>query len=117
MISKRLSQALEIEDDITSKIIFLLGKNILSNISTSNRDTFYFAENIDSIAEIMEDIIYFVDENVEDLNIMDAHGEHIASPINSYLTGDPNSLEYRNTERNIALNKAEHLVLKSFVSK
>ena len=48
---------------------------------------------------------------------MDVHGEHIASPINSHLTCDPNSPEHRNTEINIALNKAEHLALKSFVSK
>ena len=37
---------------------------------------------------------------------MDVHGEHIASPINSHLTGDPNSPESSNMERNIALNKA-----------
>ena len=39
----------------------------------------------------------------------------LASPINSYLTADPNSRESGNMEDNIALIKAELLPLKSFV--
>ena len=55
--SKKKLEISPAEDDITTKIIFVLGKDILSNISTSKGDSFYFAENIDSIAEIIEDII------------------------------------------------------------
>ena len=54
------------EDDIPNKIIFLLEKNILSNKCTYKGDPFYFTENVDSIVEVVEDIVGFVDENVED---------------------------------------------------
>ena len=101
------------EDDISSKISFLLQKSILSNKSTSKGDFFYFTKNVDNIVKVVrvvEDIVKSVDENV------DFNGEYIASPENSYLTAYPNSTESGNMEGNIAFIKAELRALKSFVT-
>ena len=57
---------------------------------TSKGDSFYFTENVDNIVEVLEDIVKFVDETVDDQDIIHVNGEYIASPINSCLTADPN---------------------------
>ena len=54
----------------------------------------YFTENFDDIVEIVENIVEFVDENVEDRNIIDVNEDFIASHINSHLTAKPNSPDF-----------------------
>ena len=104
------------EVDIANKISFLLEKNILSNKCTYKGDSFYFTENVDNIVEAVKDIVKSVNENAEDHDIIHVNEEYIASPINSYLTADPNSPEFVDMEDNPAFIKAELLALKSFVT-
>ena len=103
-------------DDIANKISFLLEKNILSNKCTSKGDLFYFAENVDNIVEVVEDIVESVDENVEDRDIIHNDKEHIAGPVNPYVTANPNTPESSNMENEIIFIKAELLAVKSFVT-
>lgn len=42
------------EDDIASKINFLLHWNILSNKSNSKEDSFYFTEKVNDIDDIVK---------------------------------------------------------------
>ena len=104
------------EVDIANKISFLLEKNILSNKCTYKGDSFYFTENVDNIVDAVKDIVKSVNENAEDHDIIHVNEEYIASPINSYLTTDPNSPEFVDMEDNPAFIKAELLALKSFVT-
>ena len=103
-------------DNIDNKISFLLEKNVLSNKCTSKGDLFYFAENVDNIVEVVEDIVESVDKNVEDRDIIHNNEEHIAGPINPYVTANPNTPESSNMENKITFIKAELLAVKSFVT-
>ena len=103
-------------DNIDNKISFLLEKNVLSNKCTSKGDLFYFAENADNIVEVVEDIVESVDKNVEDRDIIHNNEEHIAGPINPYVTANPNTPESSNIENKITFIKAELLAVKSFVT-
>ena len=58
-----------------------------------------FTENVDNIIEIVEDIAE-LSMNIEDRDITDVNGEYIVSPIDSYLTADPNSPETDNMKAN-----------------
>ena len=93
----------------------MLEENILSKKCTSKGYSFYIPENVD-VVEVAQDVVGFVDENVEDRYIINFNEECIASPINSYLTAYPNSPESGDMEDNIAFIKAEILTLKSFVT-
>ena len=53
---------------------------------------------------------------LEDRDIIHDNEEYITGPINSYVTADPNTLEFSNMEDNIAFIKAKLLTLKSFVT-
>ena len=101
---------------LPTKTIFLLEKNILLNKLPPKEILFILRKKINDIAEVVEDIVESVNENVKDMNIIDVNGEFIASLINSYLTVDPNLLDLSNMEDNIALIKAELRALKSFVT-
>ena len=103
------------ENDVANKTSFLLEENILSKKCTSKGYSFYIPENVD-VVEVAQDVVGFVDENVEDRYIINFNEECIAGPINSYLTAYPNSPESGDMEDNIAFIKAEILTLKSFVT-